>query len=50
MLQAWIMRGLRASLLTEEARAKAPSRGAGQREDDGPADDEGLTSVVATKL
>ena len=49
MLQAWIMRGLRASLLTEEARAN------GEAEESGPnetmmslLDDEGLTSVVAT--
>jgi uncharacterized protein len=57
MLQAWIMRGLRASLLVEEARAAG-----GEGEDGGGAyggsganermmhllDDEGLTSVVAT--
>ncbi len=49
MLQAWIMRGLRASLLTEEA------RDAGTAQGDGPSDrmmqlldEEGLTSVVAT--
>jgi len=37
MLQAWIMRGLRASLLTEEARAEGAEQGSGaQREDDGP--------------
>ena len=51
MLQAWIMRGLRASLLIEEARA---SGSAGEQES-GPnermmnlLDEEGLTSVVAT--
>ena len=51
MLQAWIMRGLRASLLIEEARASAS---AGEQES-GPnermmslLDEEGLTSVVAT--
>ncbi|HTU36921.1 MAG TPA: bifunctional MaoC family dehydratase N-terminal/OB-fold nucleic acid binding domain-containing protein [Acidimicrobiales bacterium] len=49
MLQAWIMRGLRASMLIEEARAAGADQGSG------PADimmklldDEGLTSVVAT--
>ena len=51
MLQAWIMRGLRASLLTEEARAS----GAAEEQESGPnermmhlLDEEGLTSVVAT--
>jgi uncharacterized OB-fold protein/acyl dehydratase len=50
MLQAWIMRGLRASVLADEARAA----GAAEQES-GPnetmmrlLDDEGLTSVVAT--
>ncbi len=49
MLQAWIMRGLRASLETEAARAAGTSQG------DGPTDrlmklldDHGFTSVVAT--
>ena len=49
MLQAWIMRGLKASNETEAARAAGTSQG------DGPSDrmmalldDEGLTSVVAT--
>jgi len=49
MLQAWIMRGLRASQAVEAARA------AGGERDDGPhavmmrlLDEEGLTSVVAT--
>ena len=38
MLQAWIMRGLRASLLTEEARAQGAAQGKrAEREDDGPA-------------
>ena len=38
MLQAWIMRGLRASLLTEEARAQGASAGErAQREDDASA-------------
>ena len=51
MLQAWIMRGLRASLLTEESRAS----GSAGDEESGPnermmhlLDEEGLTSVVAT--
>ncbi len=51
MLQAWIMRGLRASLLLEKARAE----GATGEQEGGPnermmslIDDEGLTSVVAT--
>ncbi len=51
MLQAWIMRGLRASLLTEESRAS----GSAGEEESGPnermmhlLDEEGLTSVVAT--
>jgi uncharacterized OB-fold protein len=51
MLQAWIMRGLRASLLTEEARAS----GVPGKHESGPnermmnlLDEEGLTSVVAT--
>jgi 3-oxo-4,17-pregnadiene-20-carboxyl-CoA hydratase alpha subunit len=58
MLQAWIMRGLRASLLVDEARAAAADGtgdGAGAYEESGPnermmnlLDDEGLTSVVAT--
>ena len=49
MLQAWIMRGLRASLLTEEARAQGASQGSGSNEKMMHLlDDEGLTSVVAT--
>ena len=49
MLQAWIMRGLRASLLTEESRAKGEAEGSGPNETMmGLLDDEGLTSVVAT--
>ncbi|HEX4433938.1 MAG TPA: bifunctional MaoC family dehydratase N-terminal/OB-fold nucleic acid binding domain-containing protein [Acidimicrobiales bacterium] len=49
MLQAWIMRGLRASLLTEEARAEGAEQGSGPNEKMmGLLDDEGLTSVVAT--
>ena len=49
MLQAWIMRGLRASLLTEEARARGAAQGSGPNEAMmGLLDDEGLTSVVAT--
>ena len=49
MLQAWIMRGLRASLLTEEARARGAAQGSGPNEEMmGLLDDEGLTSVVAT--
>jgi uncharacterized OB-fold protein/acyl dehydratase len=53
MLQAWIMRGLRTSLLVEEARAQGGEHGGEQGS--GPneemmalLDDEGLTSVVAT--
>jgi uncharacterized protein len=52
MLQAWIMRGLRTSLLDDEARATG---GRGRGRGAGPndvmmalLDDEGLTSVVAT--
>ncbi len=49
MLQAWIMRGLRLSLLTEEARAQGAEQGSGPNEKMmGLLDDEGLTSVVAT--
>jgi uncharacterized OB-fold protein len=61
MLQAWIMRGLRASLLLEESRAEdgagaEPAAGADSvQQESGPnetmmslLDDEGLTSVVAT--
>ena len=49
MLQAWIMRGLRSSLLTEEARAQGASQGSGSNEKMMHLlDDEGLTSVVAT--
>ncbi len=49
MLQAWIMRGLRASLLIEEARAAGAEQGAGTNDIMmGLLDDEGLTSVVAT--
>ena len=49
MLQAWIMRGLRASLLTEEARAQGAAQGSGPNEKMmALLDDEGLTSVVAT--
>jgi uncharacterized OB-fold protein len=49
MLQAWIMRGLRLSLLTEEARAEGASQGSGPNETMmALLDDEGLTSVVAT--
>jgi uncharacterized OB-fold protein len=50
MLQAWIMRGLRASLLTEEARAEgAVEQGGGPNERMmSLLDEEGLTSVVAT--
>jgi uncharacterized protein len=49
MLQAWIMRGLRASLLTEEARSRGAEQGSGPNEQMmALLDDEGLTSVVAT--
>ncbi len=49
MLQAWIMRGLRASLLVEEARAAGAEQGTGPNDVMmGLLDDEGLTSVVAT--
>ncbi len=64
MLQAWIMRGLRTSLLLDEARAQGGERGSGPNEkmpnekmpnEKMPnekmmalLDDEGLTSVVAT--
>ena len=49
MLQAWIMRGLRASLLIEEARAAGAEQGRGPNDIMmGLLDDEGLTSVVAT--
>jgi len=49
MLQAWIMRGLRASLLTEGARAEGAEQGSGPNEKMmALLDDEGLTSVVAT--
>ena len=49
MLQAWIMRGLRASILVEEARAAGTAQGAGPNDKMMELlDDEGLTSVVAT--
>ncbi len=49
MLQAWIMRGLRASTATEEARAAGTAQGSGPNEVMmGLLDEEGLTSVVAT--
>jgi uncharacterized OB-fold protein len=49
MLQAWIMRGLRLSLLTEEARAQGAEQGSGPNEKMmSLLDEEGLTSVVAT--
>jgi 3-oxo-4,17-pregnadiene-20-carboxyl-CoA hydratase alpha subunit len=49
MLQAWIMRGLRASLLVEEARAAGTLQGSGPNDAMMTLlDDEGLTSVVAT--
>ena len=49
MLQAWIMRGLRLSLLTEEARAQGAEQGSGPNEKMmSLLDAEGLTSVVAT--
>jgi uncharacterized protein len=49
MLQAWIMRGLRASLLIEDARAEGAEQGSGPNEKMmSLLDDEGLTSVVAT--
>jgi 3-oxo-4,17-pregnadiene-20-carboxyl-CoA hydratase alpha subunit len=49
MLQAWIMRGLRASILVEEARAAGAEQGTGPSDIMmGLLDDEGLTSVVAT--
>jgi uncharacterized OB-fold protein len=49
MLQAWIMRGLRLSLLTEEARAQGGEQGSGPNENMMTLlDEEGLTSVVAT--
>ncbi len=49
MLQAWIMRGLRASMTLEEARATGTSQGSGPNDVMmGLLDDEGLTSVVAT--
>ena len=49
MLQAWIMRGLRASLLLEEARAAGAGPESGPNETMmGLLDEEGLTSVVAT--
>jgi uncharacterized OB-fold protein len=49
MLQAWIMRGLRLSLLTEEARAQGAEQGSGPNENMMTLlDEEGLTSVVAT--
>ena len=48
MLQAWIMRGLRASVAVEEARA-AGERGSGPNDTMmALLEDEGLTSVVAT--
>ena len=49
MLQAWIMRGLRTSLLLEQARAEGAVQGSGPNETMmGLLDEEGLTSVVAT--
>ncbi len=49
MLQAWIMRGLRASMTLEEARAGGTAQGSGPNDVMmGLLDDEGLTSVVAT--
>jgi len=49
MLQAWIMRGLRASMALEESRAAGTTRGSGPNDVMmGLLDDEGLTSVVAT--
>ena len=53
MLQAWIMRGLRNSLLVDEARAQGAvedgEQGSGPNEEMmALLDDEGLTSVVAT--
>jgi uncharacterized OB-fold protein/acyl dehydratase len=49
MLQAWIMRGLRASIAIEEARAAGIEQGSGPNDVMmGLLDDEGLTSVVAT--
>ncbi len=49
MLQAWIMRGLRASMAVEEARAAGTEQGSGPNDIMmGLLDDEGLTSVVAT--
>jgi uncharacterized protein len=49
MLQAWIMRGLRASLLIEEARAGGAEQGSGPNDVMmALLDEEGLTSVVAT--
>jgi len=49
MLQAWIMRGLRASMTLEEARAAGTAQGGGPNDVMmGLLDDEGLTSVVAT--
>ena len=49
MLQAWIMRGLRASMVLEEARAAGTTQGSGPNDVMmGLLDDEGLTSVVAT--
>jgi len=49
MLQAWIMRGLRASMLVEEARAAGAEQGSGPSDQMmALLDDEGLTSVVAT--
>ena len=49
MLQAWIMRGLRTSLLVEEERAQGGGQGSGPNEEMmALLDEEGLTSVVAT--
>jgi uncharacterized OB-fold protein len=49
MLQAWIMRGLRASQLVEEARQSGAEQGEGPMDTVmGLLDSEGLTSVVAT--
>ena len=49
MLQAWIMRGLRATVALEDARAAGSQRGGGPNDAMmALLDDEGLTSVVAT--
>jgi uncharacterized OB-fold protein/acyl dehydratase len=49
MLQAWVMRGLRATLELEEARAQGrPAGGSPNEQLMALLDDEGMTSVVAT--